>query len=111
MSHREARASHAQVLRRSRGAALAALLTLALTGCPRELAIPDASGLMCTDERDCNDGVTCGRLRACVVDRCETEATLLVPCDGGFPIDAPMSVDASTMDGGTDASSDRDAGL
>lgn len=59
-----------------------------LLGCPTELGVPDAAGDVCSDTVDCNPGQTCGELRACVLQRCEAEPSLLVPCDAGNTIDA-----------------------
>lgn len=59
-----------------------------LLGCPTELGVPDAAGESCGDTVDCNGGQTCGELRACVLQHCEAEPSLLVPCDAGTMIDA-----------------------
>ncbi len=67
---------------------LTAVSILGAAGCPRELEVPDASGPACAEHADCNGGRTCGTLRACVLEHCETEPSLLVPCDAGALIDA-----------------------
>lgn len=67
---------------------LAVVAAIVLPGCPRELEIPDAAGPSCDEHADCNTGETCGALRACVLEHCEAEPSLLVPCDGGAMIDA-----------------------
>jgi len=77
---------------------LIASALLAAAGCPRELQIPDASGAACTDNVDCNGGITCGPLRACVLGHCEQDASLAIPCEGGTPTDAGV-IDAHTADG------------
>lgn len=59
-----------------------------LVGCPTELGVPDASGDSCSDTVECNGGQTCGELRACVLQHCEAEPSLLVPCDAGTVLDA-----------------------
>lgn len=70
---------------------------LALAGCPRDLEIPDAAGPACMSTLDCNDGLTCGTLRACVLAHCEADASLAVPCEAGMPTDAGI-FDAAAID-------------
>jgi hypothetical protein len=69
---------------------LVALCASGASGCPRELEIPDASGPACSAHAECNAGATCGTLRACVLGHCETDPSLLVPCDAGALIDASI---------------------
>ncbi len=56
------------------------LLGASLSGCPRELAAPPAAGDPCTTTEDCNLGLSCGELRACVGGRCEEGHSIRVPC-------------------------------
>lgn len=71
------------VAHRSRNAsklfALGVLLSMSL-GCPREIVAPPPAGSPCTTTEDCNAGLTCGELRACVGDRCEEGHSIRVPC-------------------------------
>ena len=49
-------------------------------GCPREIVAPPPAGSPCTTTDDCNAGLTCGELRACVGERCEEGRSIRVPC-------------------------------
>lgn len=59
--------------------ALGVMLGMSL-GCPREIVAPPPAGSPCTTTEDCNAGLTCGELRACVGDRCEEGHSIRVPC-------------------------------
>jgi hypothetical protein len=58
-----------------------ALVSVVLTGCPRELEPPPSAGEPCEENADCNPaGVSCGELTLCVGGRCEAGRSLRVPC-------------------------------
>lgn len=58
----------------------ALVVTLTSVGCPREIVAPPPAGSPCTTTEDCNAGLTCGELRACVGERCEEGRSIRVPC-------------------------------
>lgn len=76
--------------RRIRFALVTAWL-LTLAGCPRDLEVPDRRpGDPCTATAECNPpGTSCGLLTACVDQRCEEQASLVVPCPDGEPVFIP----------------------
>lgn len=58
-------------------------LSLAVTGCPREVQDPSpGDGPPCDVLADCNGGSSCGEepLRACVDSLCEQTPSLVRPC-------------------------------
>lgn len=59
--------------------ALGLMLSISL-GCPREIVAPPPAGSPCTTTEECNAGLTCGELRACVGNRCEEGHSIRVPC-------------------------------
>ena len=59
--------------------ALLVMLGMSL-GCPREIVAPPPAGSPCTTTEDCNAGLSCGELRACVGERCEEGHSIRVPC-------------------------------
>ena len=57
------------------------LCALALTGCPADPEDPSRpDGAACESIADCNGGQTCGRLVACVDQRCEDAQSLEIAC-------------------------------
>jgi len=59
--------------------ALGVMLGMSL-GCPREIVAPPPPGAPCTTTEDCNAGLTCGELSACVGNRCEEGRSIRLPC-------------------------------
>ncbi len=66
------------LLRRVLAATCAALI---LAGCPADPEDPPRpDGVACESIADCNAGQTCGRLVACVDQRCEDAQSLEIAC-------------------------------
>lgn len=79
-------------MRRLAVPAVALVLALAATGCPRTPDAPEPGmGTPCEQLNDCNSGVTCGVLRLCVDSFCEEgPGSLIRPCPGeGAPVRPP----------------------
>ena len=99
-----------------RAVSIVFVASLLLTaGCPVGWETPKRGpGAMCDGIPDCNDGRTCGALRACVDGLCEATASLVRECDGGqsdggFDGAVDGSTDGAADDGGaSDASFDAD---
>jgi len=77
---RSERMSRPKVARSARAVMLGALL---LAGCPADPEDPPRpDGTACESIADCNGGQTCGRLVACVDQRCEDAQSLEIACPG-----------------------------
>jgi len=75
---RTERMSDPKIARRAVAVMLGALM---FAGCPADPEDPPRpDGIACESIADCNGGQTCGRLVACVDQRCEAAQSLEIVC-------------------------------